>query len=127
MGQPWQAGEQMLRGGCGELSDAVGAEDARDRAEGEVLLGRHDAGEGTEEPVGLVLVGGDGGEERPLAGRGRAEGGEAEGEVVHAANGPVALALMVVQRGGQWPATAQPRDDGGGQVAGIAQRVGYAL
>jgi hypothetical protein len=34
---------------------------------------------------------------------------------------------MVVQRGGQWPAAAKPRGDGGGQVAGVAQRVGHAL
>ncbi len=43
-----------------------------------------------------------------LAGPGRGEGAEAEGEVVDAADGPVAAALMVVQRAGQWPAAAKP-------------------
>src|SRR5262245_37888178 len=102
----------MARCGCGELADASRAEDAHGRAEGEVLLRRHDAGEGAEEPAGLLLVGGDGGEEAALTGPGRGEGGQAEGEVVHAADGPVAAALMVVQRAGQRPAAAQPRNDG---------------
>ena len=31
---------------------------------------------------------------------------------------------MVVQRAGQWPAAGQPRGDGGGQGAGVTQRVG---
>ena len=74
-----------------------------------------------------MLVGGDGGEEAALAGRGRKEGGQVEGEIVHAADGQVAAALMVAQRVGQWPAAAKPRDDGGGQVTGVAQRVGHAL
>src|SRR5215470_11987968 len=111
---------QVARGARGELVDGARAEDANHGAEGEVVLGRHNAGEGTEEPVGLLLVGGDGGEEEALGGPGRGEGGEADGEVIHAADGPVASALMVVQRAGQRPATAQPCNDGGGQVAGVA-------
>src|SRR5258708_35679003 len=107
----------MVRRGCRELADALRAEDAHDRAEGEVVLGRHDAGEGAEEPVGLLLVGGDDGAEMALAGPGRGEGAEAEGEVVDAADGPVAPALMVVQRAGQWPAAAKPPDDVGGHGA----------
>src|SRR5260370_24996202 len=101
----------MVRRGCRELADAPRAEEAHDRAEGEVLLRRHDAGEGAEEPVGLLLVGGGGGGEEALAGRGRGEGGEAEGEVVHAADGPVAAPLMVVQRSRRWPPAATPRSD----------------
>ena len=102
----------MVRGGCGELADGPRAEDAHRRAGGEVLLRRHDAGEGAEEPAGLLLVGGDGGEEAALTGRDRGEGGQAEGEVVHAADGAVAAALMVAQRACQWPAAAQPGRDG---------------
>src|SRR5215468_11861033 len=120
MGLP-HAGEHTTRGGCGELADATRAKDAHDRAEGEVVPGRRDAGEGAEEPVGLLLVGGDGGEEEPLAGPGRGEGGEAEGEVVHPTDGLVALAPMVAQRGGQWPAAAQPRD-ASHLSAAVAQR-----
>src|SRR5262249_31771395 len=56
-----QAGAQLVRRGCGELADALRAEDARDRAGGEVVLRRHDAGERAEEPGGLPLVGGGGG------------------------------------------------------------------
>src|SRR5262249_40572032 len=122
-----QAGGQFGRRGCGELADALRGEDARDRAGGEVVLRRHDAGERAEEPVGLPLVGGDGGEEQALAAPGRGESGEAEGEVVAAADGAVAPALIVAQRAGQWPAATKPRDDGGGQVTGVAQRVGHAL
>ena len=74
------------------------AEGAQHRAGSEIPLGRHDAGEGGEEPVGLRLVGGHGGEEAALDRRGRPVGGEAEGEVVHAADRTVATALMVMQR-----------------------------
>lgn len=80
------------------------------RAGSEIPLGRRDAGEGGEEPAGLRLVGGHGGEEAALDRRGRPEGGEAEREVVHAADGPVAAALMVTQRVVQRPArTRSPR------------------
>jgi hypothetical protein len=58
----------MVRRGGGELADAPRAEDAHHGAEGEVLFRRHDAGEGAEEQAGLLLVGGDGGEEVALAG-----------------------------------------------------------
>ena len=90
----------MVRRGCGELADALRAEDAHYRAEGEVVLRRHDPGKGAEEPAGLLLVGGDGGEEEALGAGDRGEVGEADGEVVHAPDGSVAAALMVVQRGG---------------------------
>lgn len=49
-------------------------------------------------------AGDPGAEEAALAGRGRGKGGQANGEVVHAADGPVTAALMV----------AQPGHDGGG-------------
>src|SRR5262249_18871963 len=102
------AGERVVQRSRGELADAPRAEDAHYRAEGEVVLRRHDAGEGAEEPVGLLLVGGDGGEEAALAGPGRGKGGQAEGEVVDAADGPVAPALMILPSVGPPPVRAKP-------------------
>src|SRR6185437_5268016 len=101
---PSRAAERMAGGGRHELANAPRAEDPHGRAEGEVVLRRHDAGEGAEESVGLLLVSSDSGQEVALYGSGRGKGGEAEGEVVDAADGPVAAALMVVQRVGQRPA-----------------------
>jgi hypothetical protein len=46
-----QAGGRMAGDGGGELADGLRAENAHHGAEGEVVLGRHDAGEGAEEPV----------------------------------------------------------------------------
>jgi len=109
------------------IADGPRAEDAQRGPAGEVLLRRHDAGEGAEEAVGLLPVGGHGREEAELAGGGRGEGGQAEGEVVDAADRPVAPPLVVAQCGREGTAAAKAGDDGGGEVVGVAQRAGHAL
>jgi hypothetical protein len=52
----------MILVACRVSADAPRAQDPHGRSN-EVLAGRHDAGEGTEEPARLLLLAGDGREE----------------------------------------------------------------
>ena len=120
---PWA---ELGDGVPGEAEESARAQEAEGVAGGEERFDRDGTGEGTEEPVDVGRPAGQRSEQETLD-RAGGECGEADGEVVHRPDRLVAAALVVGEGGAQRAGTAEPGDDGRGELFGVAEGVGDAL